>query len=116
VSALPVCEPRLLLELVNGDREIFRSLAGILDRETHLRFDDIASAAAAGDVRAMGIAAHALKGTVCNVGASELVSLLKAIEHAGLREARACEPAQLDALRLQLQLIRNEVDDFLRQL
>jgi hypothetical protein len=33
-----------------------------------------------------------------------------------LREARACEPAQLDALRLQLQLIRNEVDDFLRQL
>lgn len=114
--SIPACAPRLLLDTVNGDRDIFRSLAAILVRETHLRFDAIAAAASAGDARTMGFAAHGLKGTVSTVGAEAVVALLRAIEQSGLREGRICEKTQLDALRLGLGAIRDEVGHFLNQL
>jgi HPt (histidine-containing phosphotransfer) domain-containing protein len=113
---ISTCTPRLLLDAVNGDRDIFRSLAVILVRETHLRFDAVASAAAAGDARTMGFAAHGLKGTVSTVGAEDVVTLLRAIEQAGLREGRVGEETQLEALHLGLGAIRDEVAHFLKQL
>lgn len=103
----------MLLDAVNGDREIFRSLAALLVRETHLRFDAIAAATTAGDARSMGFAAHTLKGSVANVGADSMVALLRAIEQAGLREGRVCEAEQLESLRLGLRTIRGEVHAFL---
>jgi len=103
----------MLLDAVNGDWEIFRSLAALLLRETHLRFDAIVEAASAGDARSMGFAAHTLKGSVANVGAEVATTLLLAIEHAGLREERVCEAQQLDTLRAELVAIRDEVASFL---
>lgn len=103
----------MLLDAVNGDRDTFRSLAALLVRETHLRFDAIVATAAAGDARTMGFAAHTLKGSMANVGADGVVALLRAIEQAGLREGRVCEPAQIDMLRMQLRAIRDEVEIFL---
>jgi HPt (histidine-containing phosphotransfer) domain-containing protein len=115
-AAFPACEPRLLLDIVNGERAVFRSLAEILKRETLLRFDAIVAAAAAGDARAMGFAAHSLKGTVGTVGAARAVAQLLALEQAGLREERVCDAAAQANLRLELQAIRDEVDDFLSRL
>jgi HPt (histidine-containing phosphotransfer) domain-containing protein len=114
--AARACSPQMLLDVVNGDAQTFRALAAVLERETHLRGEAIAAAAAAGDARAMGFAAHTLKGTVSNVGAASAVALLQAIEHAGLREGRTCAGAQLEALNLVLQAIREEVGRFLDDL
>lgn len=115
-QAAPACSPRMLLDVVNGDAQTFRALAEVLVRETHLRGDAIAAAAAAGDARAMGFAAHTLKGSVSSVGAAEAVALLQAIEYAGLREGRTCAAAQLEALALLLQALREEVGRFMADL
>jgi hypothetical protein len=61
----------------------------------------------------MGFAAHSLKGTVGTVGAVRMMAQLMAIEHAGLREGRVCDAAQVEGLRQELQAIRREVADFL---
>jgi hypothetical protein len=112
-AAGSACQPSLLLDAVSGDRAMFATLAGILRRETFARHEAIAAAVAAGDAHAMGFAAHSLKGTVCTVGAVRMMAQLLAIEHAGLREGRVCDAAQVEGLRPGLQAIRDEVDDFL---
>lgn len=110
------CKPWLLLESVDGEREIFLELARMVHSETVARYEDIAAAAKAGACRDMGFEAHSLKGTASAVGATELIALLQDIEHAGLKRGEPCSAEQLARLRQLLQLARNDMDTFLRTL
>ena len=106
------CQPSLLLDAVEGDRTVFLELAQIFRQETVARFEDIARASAAGMLNDMGFEAHSLKGTVGTVGAAGLVVLLQRIEHAGLKQVRACTALELAQLRHLLQLARDDMDTF----
>jgi HPt (histidine-containing phosphotransfer) domain-containing protein len=110
------CTPWLLLESVDGEREIFLELARIVHTETMARYEDIAASAEAGACRDMGFEAHSLKGTVGAVGATELMALLQDIEHAGVKRGEPCSAEQLARLRQLLQLVRDDMDAFIRTL
>lgn len=107
------CQPGLLFDAVDGDAGVFLDLVHIFDLETIARYDDIASASAAGAFSEMGHEAHSLKGTVGIVGAAELVRLLQEIEHSGLRHRRPCTHEQLSRLGVLLQRARDEMHAYI---
>ena len=65
------------------DPEIFNELINLFLEDTPVRLRDLSSALEANDATALGQAAHALKSSSANLGATQLSGLFSQIEQAG---------------------------------
>ena len=80
-------DQKALLEGLDGNRALLRQLARLFLADESKRLRAIRTAFATKDCEGLGKAAHALKGSVANFGAAQLVTVLGHIEtHAKARE------------------------------
>jgi HPt (histidine-containing phosphotransfer) domain-containing protein len=63
--------------------ELLRELAELFQADLAKRLDEIAAAVAAGDAELLGRAAHTIKGSAANFGASRLTELALQLERFG---------------------------------
>jgi len=77
---LSVLDEAALLALVGGDEELMREIIALYLVEYPRLLRDIRAAAASGDVRALELSAHALKGSVGNMAASRASEAARELE------------------------------------
>ena len=123
-STLPAAEPssvpgrldwRQALETVEGDKELFRSVAeGFLD-ECPVLVQQLRRAIAVGDAETTQKHAQTLRGSANTVGGLTAASLAEKIEHAARRRdfARAMEDWQ--TLKAEVDSLCDELTEFVTQ-
>ncbi len=110
------CRPALMLEIVDGDREIFLQLAEIFRRESVVIFERMRTAAAAADLKELGSQSHSLKGTVGPLEADELVKMLLQIEDECNERQCICDESRLSMIANELNQVRIELQQFIDHL
>ena len=109
-------QPGLLLEIVGDDQEMFLQLAEIFVRESAEKFQNMRIAMAASDFTQLGRQSHALKGTVGPLGADALVEELVKIEEECNASQFQRDDARLDALEVELNQVKRELQLFIANL
>ena len=94
-----------------GGEGLVEKMIGAVRGNAAKRVIGAREALAAGDLEALGRAAHSLKSSAANVGAARLVELAKEIEE---RSAEQADPRRLEALVGQLPAALEEVDAYLK--
>jgi HPt (histidine-containing phosphotransfer) domain-containing protein len=110
------CMPELLLETVDGDKEIFLELAEIFFREGDGKFSGLKAAAAAGDLGKLGHESHSLKGVVGPLGAAKLVEMLQALENDCNQGKCVCDAVRISGIDEELSQVRTEMQEFMARL
>lgn len=100
-----------LQEITGGDEEFLAELLGDFLAQTPSLMAAIESAVAQGDAKALGEAAHALKGSARAVGADEFAAIALVLEQAGKQGNLSDAP---DALQ-RLQAYWETLADYLQQ-
>lgn len=117
MSTLPIVDPEAIANLRalspdDGDAFLKEILAIFID-DTPVRLAELHSKRAAGDASSFVRAAHSIKGSASNVGASELRALAEKLEHQAKQNGLADVEAQIVAIEAAFARVKVELDKFL---
>jgi histidine phosphotransfer protein HptB len=113
VSSLDPEAIAALRDLNPGDDSFLRDLIQIYLADSPQRIAEIEEALAQGDSRKLTVAAHSLKGSSANFGATALRAVSEAMELLGKREAVAEAGGHLPALKEEYARVAAELEGLL---
>ncbi len=85
IMELPEVDPGLALERIGGMADVYEESLAIMARRLPESLENLASFLADGDMRNYAILIHGMKGSLDNIGASELAARARALEAAAKR-------------------------------
>lgn len=100
----------MILDRFDGDEELLREICGIFLGEYPGLIDEIRYAVDTGDAKGLERAAHSLKGSVSNFGASAATDAAYTLETMGRKLEMSQAPEALKELVLQFQQLRPELE------
>jgi signal transduction histidine kinase/CheY-like chemotaxis protein len=107
----PVAQ-RLRLLTGGRDQKLARELRALYERDTAARLNSLRAAVVSRDYETLWSSAHALKGSVANLGADAMAATCRSIED----RAKAQELAEIESLLVDLETRAAEVSQILAQL
>jgi HPt (histidine-containing phosphotransfer) domain-containing protein len=108
----PPFDAAAALERTEGSEELLREVAALFREETPRLLDEIRTAMATSDARAVQRVAHALKGSVSHFGAPRAGAAAAALEHAA-REAAGPELRErARVLEVEVQLLQDALREW----
>jgi signal transduction histidine kinase/DNA-binding response OmpR family regulator len=108
-----VFNPQQALVCVDGDRDLLREVAAIFWEECPRLLAEINAASLSGDGKALERAAHRLKGSVSNFGASTATDLALKLEMMGRSRDLAGAGETVAGLGEELERLQEALDDFM---
>ena len=102
-ATAPLLDRATLLDRIGGDEDLLRELASIFLDEYPALIEEIRSAVAARDAKAMERAAHSLKGSVANFGVPGAIEAAFRLETLGRKGQMQEAPCALEELVLEFQ-------------
>jgi two-component system sensor histidine kinase/response regulator len=100
----------LALARVGGDAELLNEIAGLFLGDYRKLLDELRTAAEQGDAKSVERAAHSLKGSVSNFGASAAVDAAWTLESMGRSQELSHVGAAIGALEQVLETLRPELE------
>ncbi len=99
---MPGLDHGVAMSRVGGDAELLKEIAELFLAESEKTMEELRSAIATGDARAVEHASHGLKGAVANFGAEETVAAAQKLEELGRAGELRDAPAALVTLERAL--------------
>lgn len=113
---VPLLDPNAiaaLRELNPGDDSFFRDLVQIYLDDSPARIAELEDAVAHGDAHRLTLAAHSLKGSSANFGASTLRTMCERVEMLGRQSSLGDVPALLPPLKDEFTRVKAELESLL---
>jgi two-component system sensor histidine kinase/response regulator len=100
-----------ILDRFDGDEDLLREISSIFLSEYPSLLDEIRTAVDSGDPKGLERAAHSLKGSVSNFGASAATNAAYTLETMGRKQQMTQAKEALNELVLQLYQLRPELKE-----
>jgi len=97
----------------DGDNSFLREIIGIFLQDTPLRIADLHQSLAAGDVVRFSRAAHSLKGSASNLGATRLSGAASKLEQQSRHDGLASVGSHLPVIEAEFAAAKAELERFL---
>jgi HPt (histidine-containing phosphotransfer) domain-containing protein len=111
---LEILDPDLLLENVDGDRELLAEIVGLFFESSRDLHGALRKAVSRGDSDAVHRSAHQLKGALANVGAKAATQAAQELETLGRRRSMAGLEDALFALEHELGRLKPALEELIR--
>ena len=108
-------DPEIVLERVDGDRELLREIGGLFLQDAPRLLADIRNAVSCADARALEHSAHTLKGSVGNFGARTAFEAAMALEQMGRQGDFARAQESFTLLEQQVNLLGPALETLMNQ-
>lgn len=97
----------------DGDNAFLREIIGIFLQDTPLRIADLHQSLAAGDITHFSRAAHSLKGSASNLGATHLSSAAARLEQQARHDGLGAVGSHLPIIEAEFAVARAELERLL---